>query len=243
MKVYLGFDDTDVLGAAIGTGRLVRMYEKKLPPEARLWGVLRHQLLLDDRIPYTSHNSPACAVVEVEDAAVVPELIRLAAEHIAELASPGSDPGLCVAMEDADFSDIVEFGLSCTHSIETQERAKAVTAAAGVHLSGHGGTNDGIIGATAAVGLSVHGWSGRFLEFGGLRDLPDPVRAEQLITHGILPVSLDRDASVLPPDVLITTNGWISPRLWAGRPVLPVTFADGSWVAPGKAPRDVAVAE
>jgi hypothetical protein len=27
------------LGAAIGTGKLVRMYGEKLPPEARLWGV------------------------------------------------------------------------------------------------------------------------------------------------------------------------------------------------------------
>lgn len=219
------------------------MYEKKLPCGVRLWGVLRHQLLLDDRIPYTSHNSPACAVVEVQDADVVPELIRLAAEHIAELASPGSDPGLCVALEDTNFSEIVDFGLSCTHSIETQERAKAVAAAAGVHLSGHGGTNDGIIGATAAVGLSVYGWSGRFLEFSRLRDLPDPIRADQLITHGILPISLDRDASVIPPDALITTNGWVSPRLWSGQPVLPVNFENGSWVVPGKQPRDAAVAE
>jgi hypothetical protein len=243
MKIFLGIDDTDVLGAKIGTGRLARMYEKKLPEEARLWGVLRHQLLLDERIPYTSHNSPACVVVEVEDGALVPRLIELAAEHIAELASPGSDPGLCVAREDADLSGVIAFGLACTHSICTQEGAKAVAAAAGIHLSGHGGTNDGIIGATAAVGLSAYGWSGRFLEFGRLRGLPDPVRTDQLLAAGILPVVLDRDASVLPPDAVIATNGWVSPRLWAGRAVLPVTWEQGRWISPGKAPRDVNVAE
>ncbi|MDR3764759.1 MAG: hypothetical protein P4M01_11755 [Acidobacteriota bacterium] len=243
MKIYLGFDDTDVLGAPIGTGRLVRMFEKKLPSGVPLWGVLRHQLLMDERIPYTSHNSPACAVVEVADASLVPVLIDLAIEHIAELASPGSDPGLCVAREDADFTGLIEFGLACTHAIETQEHAVAVTSAAGVHLSGHGGTNDGIIGATAAVGLSVFGWSGRFLEFNRLRDLPDPVRVEQLIARGILPVSMDRDASVPAPDALITTNGWISPRLWGGRPVLPINFEEGRWLAQGKPPRDAAIAE
>jgi hypothetical protein len=243
MKILLGFDDTDVLGAPIGTGRLVRMFEKKLPPATRLWGVLRHQLLLDERIPYTSHNSPACAVVEVEDAAVMPRLIELAIEHLAELASPGSDPGLCVAREDADLADAIGFGLACTHSIQTQEEAKAVAASAGIHLSGHGGTNDGIIGALAAVGLTAQGWSGRFLEFNNQRELPDPVRASELLQKGIMPVSMDRDASVVPPDALITTNGWISPRLWAGRPALPITLKDGQWISPGKPPRDARVAE
>jgi len=243
MKIFLGFDDTDVLGAAIGTGKLVRMYEKKLPPEARLWGVLRHQLLLDDRIPYTSHNSPACAVVEVEDASLISTLIELAAAHIAELASPGSDPGLCAAREDANLDGVIEFGLACTRSVRTQEEAKAVAAKAGIHLSGHGGTNDGIIGATAAVGLSAYGWSGRFLEFGGLRNLPDPVRAEQLLAKGILPVVLDRDATVVPPEASIITNGWVSPRLWAGRPVLPVKYEEGRWISPGRQPRDASVAE
>jgi tRNA(Ile2) C34 agmatinyltransferase TiaS len=243
MKILLGFDDTDVLGAAIGTGRLVRMYEKKLPPTTRLWGVLRHQLLLDERIPYTSHNSPACAVVEVEDAAVMPRLIELAIEHLAELASPGSDPGLCVAREDADLDGAIGFGLSCTQSIQTQEEAKAVAARAGIHLSGHGGTNDGIIGALAAVGLTAQGWSGRFIEFINMRELPDPVRAGDLLQKGIQPVSMDRDASVVPPEAMIATNGWISPRLWAGRPVLPITLKDGLWIFPGKRPRDAGVSE
>jgi len=247
MKVYLGIDDTDVAGAEIGTGKLVRMYAKKLPEGARMWGVLRHQLLVDDRIPYTSHNSPACAVVEVDDPEIVPTLIERAIDHLAELASPGSDPGLCVAREDADFSEVIAFGLSCTREVETQERAKAVARAAGIHLSGHGGTNDGIIGATAGVGLSAYGWSGRFIEFAGkfgpLRDMPDPIPAKDLMARGILPVTLDRDATVLPPEQLIYTNGWVSPRLWSGRPVLPAEYKEGRWVALGKKPRDASVAE
>lgn len=243
MKIYLGFDDTDVLGAAIGTGRLVRMYEEKLPAGARLWGVLRHQLLVDDRIPYTSHNSPACAVVEVDDTGLVPELIDRAIAHIAEFASPGSDPGLCVAREDDRLGAVIDFGLACTNTVRTQDEAKTASATCGIHLSGHGGTNDGIIGATAAVGLSAYGWSGRFIEFGRLRELPNPIRADQLLAHGIQPVSLDRDASVIPADAVINSNGWLSPRLWGGRPVQPVQLENGAWVSMGKRPREAKIAE
>ena len=81
------------------------------------------------------------------------------------------------------------------------------------------------------MGLSVYGWSGRFIEFGRLRELPSPIRADQLQALGIQPVSLDRDASVIPSDALIATNGWLSPRLWGGRPVQPVQLEDGKWVS------------
>ncbi|ATQ68118.1 MULTISPECIES: hypothetical protein [Methylosinus] len=242
-KIYLGFDDTDVVGAKIGTGRLVRMFERKLPDGARLWGALRHQLLIDPRIPFTSHNSPACAVVEVADEALVPELVARAVAHIAELASDGSDPGLCVARETDDLSEIVEFGLSCTYEIETQERARAVAARAGVRLLGLGGTNDGIIGALAAVGLTAYGWSGRFLEYGRLRRLADPISVAALAEAGIESVAIDREACALAPDALVSTGGWLSPRLWNGRAVAPVERVNGRLVAIGKRPRDAEVAD
>lgn len=238
MRIFLGFDDTDVADGEMGTGRLVRMFEGRLPPGTRLWGVVRHQLLVDSRIPYTSHNSPACAIVEIEEPQAEPHLIDLAAQHISEYASPGSDPGLCVARADADLAGVTEFGLYCTRSVVTQEDATETAKTAGIHLSGHGGTNGGIIGAAAAVGLTAYGWSGRFLEFGRLRELPDPVSVGNLLANGIRPVTLDRDAVVLPADTLIVTNGWVSPRLWAGSPVLPVHLEDGVWKAPGKKVRD-----
>jgi tRNA(Ile2) C34 agmatinyltransferase TiaS len=243
MKVYMGFDDTDVVGAKIGTGRLVRMFERKLPEGARLWGALRHQLLLDPRIPFTSHNSPACAVVEIEDDRIIPDLIDRAAAHIREFASEGSDPGLCVAREDDELEEIVAFGLACTHRLETQERAKAIAARRNVHLSGHGGKNDGIIGAMAAVGLTAYGWSGRFLEYGRLRHLGNPVSVAELADAGIEAVSIDQHAEALAPDALVFTDGWLSPRLWGSRAVAPVMTRGGRLIALGKKPRDAEAAE
>jgi hypothetical protein len=108
-----------------------------------------------------------------------------------------------------------------------------LTAADG-HLSGLGGTNDGIIGAAAAVGLTAHGWSGRFIEFGGLRKFPDAVSVEALNRAGIRVVSVDRDAHVVATEEIVETGGWLRPRLWAGQPVLPVTPGDaGGWVSLG----------
>jgi len=52
-----------------------------------------------------------------------------------------------------------------------------------VHLSGHAGTNDGIIGAAAAVGLTISAWSGRFIEFGKLRDLQDGISVSDLYEY------------------------------------------------------------
>ncbi len=243
MKVFIGFDDTDVLGSPIGTGKLVRMFDKKLPEGARAWGVIRHQLLVDPRIPYTSHNSPACSVVEVDDPQIVPALIDAAARHLEELASPGSDPGLCVAPEGEGYETLVDFSLKCTRDICTQPEAKAAAASAGAHLSGHGGTNDGIIGAAAAVGLSLYGWSGRFLEFGGLRDLPPVLSVGRLQAHGVRVVPLDHDATVLASETLIHTNNWISPRLWGGKPAIWVTREADKWVAPAKKAHDAHIAE
>jgi hypothetical protein len=233
MRAYIGFDDTDILGSEMGTGKLVRHFEALLPEGCRLWGVVRQQLLVDPRIPYTSHNSSACAVVDFPDPELRDELRDLAASHIEIKSSVGSDPGLCMACEgDSALEPLSALGLACTTRIVTQEEARQ--AAKGVHLSGHGGTRDGVIGAAAAVGLTAGGWAGRFIEFGALRDLPDHVRVEELEERGIRVVSLDRDACVPQKAETVDTRGWLRPRLWGGGAVLPVQKkGEGLWESLG----------
>ena len=106
----------------------------------------------------------------------------------------------------------------------------ALETASEVHLSGHGGTNDGIIGAAAAVGLTASGWSGRFIEFGRLRGYPAEVTVSALRDKGIQVVAMDRDAHVPGPHDTVLTNGWLRPRLIGHQPVLFVQFkASGVW--------------
>jgi hypothetical protein len=234
MKIYLGFDDTDSLDSDYGTGKVARWFADELPDGCRLWGVVRQQLLVDDAIPYTSHNSSACFVIEsTRNGALLRELADRAVKHIERHAAAGSDPGLCVAAEGSPGLDrLLEFGLSCTHRIVTQEGARR--ACLGLHLSGHGGSNDGIIGAAAAVGLTASGWYGRFIEFGHLRRLPPELRVDKLEEQGIRIMAMNRDAAVPKPADCVRTQNWVRPRLLGGQPVLPVVQqAPGVWETMG----------
>jgi hypothetical protein len=229
MKVYLGFDDTDSHASLFGTGKLVRWFQTGLPQGCQPLGVVRQQLFVCDDIPYTSHNSAACLITEVPEPDLVPEVIERAAKHLRHYAAAGSDPGLCVMTEfDSSVKALVDFGQYCTYTVATQ--GQALEAAKGVHLSGHGGTNDGIIGAAAAVGLTVSGWCGRFIEFGNLRHIPQQALVGELKDMGIEVVSVDRDARVPAPEDSVITNGWLRPRLLGNLPVLLVSpQAEGQW--------------
>lgn len=227
MKVFVGFDDTDTLDSEAGTGKLVRRFMPELPDGSICRGVVRQQLLVSESIPYTSHNSAACLIVDVPEPGLVGRIIERAAAHIACHAAEGSDPGLCVAADGA-LSDLIAFGRCCTRSVCSQRQA--IAAVNGAHLSGHGGTNDGIIGAAAAVGLTASGWAGRFIEYGALRRYAERVRVSQLEADGIAVVSVDRDALVPAGSDVVTTNGWLRPRMIGQRPVLLVApDGDGAW--------------
>lgn len=221
MRVYIGFDDTDTIDSDQGTGKLARRFEKLLPEGCRQWGVVRQQLLIDKAIPYTTHNSSACVIIDFFDPSLQDQLLSLAIDHIERESPKGSDPGLCfVCDEEAALDSLIAFGRACTSRIVTQK--EALQAAQGVHLSGHGGTNDGIIGAAAGVGLTASGWGGRFIEYRRLRQFPDIVSVADLERAGIHVVSMDRDARVPGTEETIETKDWLRPRLIGFKPVLPV---------------------
>ena len=67
--LIIGIDDTDNLESR-GTGHLARQLGLGLEAAGlcRLKNIVRHQLLVSPKIPYTSHNSSASIVVdEVND--------------------------------------------------------------------------------------------------------------------------------------------------------------------------------
>jgi hypothetical protein len=219
MRVYLGFDDTDVRDAPYGTGKLVRWMTGNLPHPCHAEGVVRQQLLVHEAIPYTSHNSAASLIVDMPDTGLLAAVIEAAVKHVSQHAIPGSDPGLCVACEDdPGLLQLMDFGQRCTREVVTQRQA--LDAASRIHLSGHGGTNDGIIGAAAAVGLTALGWAGRFIELGDLRGLPETVSVYDLNANGIQVISVERDAKIPSPEDRVLTMGWVRPKLLAHCAVL-----------------------
>lgn len=232
MRVFLGIDDTDVLGHKPGTGRLARDLGAYLAGAGvRPAAVLRHQLLVDPRIPYTSHNSPACVVLEVEAGQPLDALFEVAAAWIGARAARGSDPGICLAPESGVDPAVVDWGLRAGGEVLSRQAALSLAAATGTRLRELGGTGDGVIGALAAVGLTRWGNAGRFLELtGGLRDFGEVVTAATLLERGITPVAATRNGEPVPPAARIRTGDWVRPRLIGGRPVLFVEpDAGGDW--------------
>lgn len=229
MRVFLGFDDTDVEGADRGTGKFARWFADKLPEGVRLHGVVRQQLPILEGIPYTSQNSSACLILDDVQPDQLQELIDSGAAHIQEHFIEGSDPGLCVVPANGKIpEDLVAFGRLASTRVVTQ--SDAMVAATDFHLSGHGGTDDGIIGAAAGVGLTISGWGGRFIEYNGLRDFGLEVTVAELEARHIRVLSVDRNAIATGPDDIVNTRNWLRPRLWAGEAVLPVESCGiGRW--------------
>ncbi len=229
MKFYVAFDDTDTLDCGRGTGKLARWYAESLPGHCKVWGVVRQQLLHHPSVPMTSHNSSLCVVLETPFASDRGMLTQKAIAHIQANFFEGSDPGLCVASaDDPGMDQMIEFGIKCTHTKVSQ--AEAFEAAKHVHLSGHGGTNDGVIGAVAAVGLTHLGESGRLVSYRDIRDLPQIVTAGELRQRAITPISVNRHAEYIPDNHTIDTCGSLRPHLSGKRLIIPVlsTGAD-SW--------------
>lgn len=173
MKLWICIDDTDNYDS-IGTGELL----ENMCDEANARGlaqsgfIVRYQLLVDDAIPYTSHNSSMCCAAETDDREALTAFCRAYLEnHAAE----GSDPGLCVLIDDPslDYSALTAFGRRAQTEVVTKQDAYAVSQAFGdaVMLSEHGGTGGGVIGALAGAGLRAGKAEGRVK--GKLYPLPD----------------------------------------------------------------------
>ncbi|MFN8644737.1 MAG: hypothetical protein U0802_24885 [Candidatus Binatia bacterium] len=230
---YMGVDDTDVLGRKPGTGRLARELGATLQADglARLRGVVRQQLLVDPRIPYTSHNSPACLVLEL-DAAGAARAFDAAAQYVARRSADGSDPGLCLA-EAASLNGAVRaFGVRASVAVVTKAEAIDLAARERLRLVELGGTGDGIIGALAGVGLTAGGNAGRFLEYGeGLRELGESITAGALRGRGLGVLNLARNAEWVPDDAAVFVGDRLRPRLLGGQAVLLVDHGPEGGVA------------
>ncbi len=163
MKLIISMDDTDNLESQ-GTGWLVD--EACTQMRALGWGhfsmISRHQLFVHPEIPYTSHNSSM--VFEATTDVPQENIIEFLSRFLVSRSAPGSDPGLCVTPEllPEAREAIVSFGLRAKKEVLTKDQAYALARELGVHLSEHGGTGGGVIGALAGVGLRLWGNDGRY---------------------------------------------------------------------------------
>ena len=176
--IYVGIDDTDNIDSP-GTNQLARKLVARTADRFRCRLIVRHQLLLDPRVPYTSKNSSAALLFDSPADADVDDLIDDLRKGLRELSATGSDPGLCVVTERAP-EEVIQFGRRCQQHVVRQQDALGVAAEHQIHLEGLGGTNDGLIGALAAVGLSSTGDDGRVVH---IAQWPDDLAGAQCISR------------------------------------------------------------
>ncbi len=227
MNILLSIDDTDNLESR-GTGELASLLAANVQQQG--WGrsryVTRHQLLVHPDIPYTSHNSAMCFAAEIEPAALDP-LIAHASHFLATESAEGSDPGLCVAVIEnlTDATALLDYGRRAKLEVLSKEGAYDLAARLGVHLSEHGGTGQGIIGALAGIGLRLGGNDGRLK---GRLKLPadaEVVSVAQLLAHPWVDSVRTQDGEVVGEKEMVRFMDKVKTVLLDGESVLLVSAA------------------
>ncbi len=186
MMIWIGMDDTDNYESR-GTGRLAREIATLLAADYEFLGVTRHQLLVDARIPYTSHNSSAAILLNAPAGVDAGALFERVRQYMLADFQAGSDPGLCVATGIVAEA-ITEFGQRAQQDLVSQQEARQLAAQYGLALEGLGGTQDGVIGSLAAVGLAASGNDGRYLLVGKIREISGPQPVEMVLQAGVAAV-------------------------------------------------------
>ena len=185
--ILIGIDDTDSLESR-GTNKLARELAARVSDKFRCRYIVRHQLLFDERIPFTSHNGSASIWLEprrgeVTDAEMLDLFDELRAGMLADFIA-GSDPGLCLATSISP--EIIAWGQRCQREIVKQSDARELAVHCGVRMQGLGGTEGGVIGALAAIGLAATGDDGRIVQLGEWRDdLSGPTSIARLNERGL----------------------------------------------------------
>lgn len=161
--IYVGIDDTDMPGTP-GTNKIARALAAHLQERYVCRLIVRHQLLDDRRVPCTSKNSAAALLLEPRTDDALEALIDSVRTFLRSQFIEGSDPGLCVTRTVP--RDVTEHGRRCQRELVSQDDALRLAERFGIHLEGLGGTEDGVIGALAAVGLVAEGNDGRVVQIG-----------------------------------------------------------------------------
>ncbi len=207
MNIYLCIDDTDNLESP-GSGELAEILAKKLQHfgiASKCSDISRHQLFVHQDIPYTSHNSSMCFAADIADNNL-DDVIQFTSRFLKTASAPGSDPGLCIAANNTslDGQMLIDFGLRAKRTVLTKQDAYSLAQKTGVHLSEHGGTGDGIVGALAGLGLRLYGNDGRirgWLNLGKAGQITNP---KELCTHPSVDDVVDDEGTVLPESSRIT---------------------------------------
>ncbi len=229
MRYLLGMDDTDNLESR-GTGHLARQlaYILGLNQLSQPLGITRHQLLVSPEIPYTSHNSSACLLLEA-DPQKENEIWVKSCDFLLTNSAPGADAGLCLAKWEAISAQVRAFGQRAKQVVLTRLEAEQTAVNSAIRLLGLTGTRGGVIGALAGVGLHQAGNDGRFLWLPGLRELAGRLTVAELCARGKIDCVRPLVGENLSSETLVEVGEWVRPILHDGQANLYVEEQNNEW--------------
>ncbi|MCG6535068.1 MAG: hypothetical protein L7F78_10315, partial [Syntrophales bacterium LBB04] len=141
----------------------------------------------------------------------------------------GSDPGLCIAVSDRlkRPEKVIEFGQKAKRMILTKQESYELAEGLGIHLSEHGGTGDGVIGALAGVGLRMSGNDGRLRGKIKIDSPNQTIKVGEICAHPSVDEVRDMDGNVIPGDQIIELGEKVKTVLLGGKLILLVMPYEG----------------
>ena len=231
MDILICIDDTDTLSST-GTGHLAAELQRIL--ESRGWGtcapITRHQLFVHPDIAYTSHNSAMCWHMRLHGHCLE-AVIACSQQFLRTESAEGSDPGLCIAALPAliDRDALLAFGRQAQQAVLDKELAYRLADKLHIHLSEHGGTGIGVIGALAGAGLRLSGNDGRFRGHINPAAEGATVPVAHICAHSYVSIVRPVDAPPLSPETPIRLGAKIKAVLRDGQATLLVYRQDDCW--------------
>jgi hypothetical protein len=228
-QLLISIDDTDNLDSP-GSGTLAERLAAAISQAglARCGEISRHQLFVDDAIPYTSHNSAMCFTAD-NRLGSIGAIITFSQDFLQREAAVGSDPGLCVVADDSSLKrePLIAFGRSAKQRILTKQDAYHLAGEMYLHLSEHGGSGGGIIGALAAIGLRLTGNDGRIRGWQRLGGAGSVTTAGDLCRHPAVDAVFCENGERLDDHIqVVFAEDEVKTVLLHGLKVVPVRRAD-----------------
>jgi hypothetical protein len=230
LRILVCIDDTDSLESK-GTGAHALDISQRILQ--RGWGypkfISRHQLYVHEDIPYTSHNSAMCFEVdnvEGEDLAGIKDLCM---DYLERESADGSDPGLCIVELDklTGGEGLMQFGKKAKQAVLTKKEAYETAERLCVHLSEHGGTGGGVIGALAGAGLRLGGNDGRIKGKYFVGRQGEVLAAEEILQGTNIDEIREENGEALQGQERVMLGEKVKAVLMEGKVVLLVERTDG----------------
>jgi hypothetical protein len=211
VQYYIGIDDTDNLESR-GTGHRARKLGTTLEEAgiARLICITRHQLLVHKDIPFTSHNSSACLLMECEPEKEK-DLTSFSRAFLLRESAPGSDAGLCITSSNSISLSVENWGSDAKRVVLSKALAYELAQENNIYLEGLTGERIGVIGALAAVGLRHAGNDGRVLWLPFLRETEGIFTGDELVNRLCINTITTTEGKAIPLNDKILADGWLRP--------------------------------